>query len=75
MGQAAAVMVIHYSITRFLVEVFRGDEIRGVWFDGLLSTSQLVSIVGLFVGIVLLVKRPGPALDEPSSETAPAGNA
>lgn len=61
-GQAAAVMVIHYSITRYLIEYLRGDSIRGVWFDGALSTSQLISIVGLFVGVFLLIKKPGPKL-------------
>ena len=59
-GQAAAFMIGHYAITRFVIEAFRGDEIRGVWFGGL-STSQLVSVVGLGISIFLLVKRPGPA--------------
>ena len=62
-GQAMAVMVVHYSITRFLIEMYRGDEIRGVWFGGALSTSQLVSIAGLALGIYLLVKRPGPRVE------------
>ena len=59
-GQAAAVMLIHYAIARFTIEFFRGDKIRGLWFNDTLSTSQLISIVGLAVGIYLLVKRPGP---------------
>ncbi len=59
-GQASAVMVIHYSITRYIIENFRGDKIRGVWFDGALSTSQLISVVGLLIGLLLLVKKPGP---------------
>jgi len=60
-GQAAAAVIVHYSITRFLIEAFRGDDIRGVWFGGALSTSQLISLGGLAIGIALLVKKPGPA--------------
>ena len=58
-GQAGSWMLIHYSVTRYVIETFRGDEIRGVWFDGALSTSQLVSMVGLGIGMFLLVKGPG----------------
>ncbi len=61
-GQAAAVILVHYSITRFLIEMFRGDEIRGVWF-GTVSTSQLISIVGLAIGVALLLRRPGPPVE------------
>ncbi len=36
-----------YSVLRFIVEYFRGDKIRGVyWFD--ISTSQLISL-GIFL--------------------------
>jgi len=59
-GQVGSWLIIQYSITRFLIEMFRGDEVRGVWFDGALSTSQLVSIFGFLLGVTLLVLRPGP---------------
>jgi len=59
-GQVGSWLLIHYSITRFVIEMYRGDEVRGVWFDGALSTSQLVSIFGVLLGGFLLVKRPGP---------------
>ena len=55
-GQVAVVILIHYSITRFLIEMFRGDAVRGKWFGDLVSTSQLVSIPAVLVGIWLLVK-------------------
>ncbi len=58
-GTAGAVMLILYAITRFGIEMFRGDSIRGIWFDGALSTSQIVSIGIGFAGLVLLVLRPG----------------
>jgi len=65
-GQVAGTMVVLYAITRFVIEMFRGDDIRGVWFGDTLSTSQLISIGGLALGIFLLVKRPGPAVTEPA---------
>jgi prolipoprotein diacylglyceryltransferase len=53
MGQAAAVILVHYSIGRFIIEAFRGDAVRGVWFGGI-STSQLVAIPTALFGIWLL---------------------
>lgn len=34
-----------YSVARFMIEFFRGDDYRGYVFDGALSYSQLVSLV------------------------------
>lgn len=42
-----------YSAVRFIIEFFRGDEIRGVFWLSL-STSQLISL-GLFI-VALIVK-------------------
>jgi phosphatidylglycerol:prolipoprotein diacylglycerol transferase len=43
-----------YAAIRFALEYLRGDEGRGLFFGGLLSTSQLLSI-GLFIaGAVIL---------------------
>ncbi|MDD4974282.1 MAG: prolipoprotein diacylglyceryl transferase [Bacteriovorax sp.] len=42
-----------YSAVRFIIEFFRGDEVRGVFWLSL-STSQLISL-GLFI-IALVVK-------------------
>ena len=53
-GQVGAVVLVHYSITRFIIEMFRGDEIRGTWLGGTLSTSQLVSIPGVLLGLWIL---------------------
>lgn len=45
-----------YSISRFFLEMLRGDAVRGVW-NGF-STSQIISMVLLCVSIVgLLWKR------------------
>lgn len=45
--------LMFYSLLRFVVEYFRGDLIRGVyWFD--LSTSQMISLA-LFIGTIAAV--------------------
>jgi prolipoprotein diacylglyceryltransferase len=63
-GQVALIGIALYAALRFVVENFRGDSIRGVWFDGRLSTSQLISLVAGSVAVTLLVtlrKRSSPA--------------
>lgn len=45
-----------YSVCRFVLEFFRGDIIRGLW--GFLSTSQIISILILFMCTVYcLIKK------------------
>lgn len=48
-GQVALTLGAVYAIVRSVIECFRGDTVRGVWFDGAVSTSQLVSLP-LFIG-------------------------
>lgn len=63
-GQVTLVLLVLYSIGRFTIEGFRGDKIRGLWFDGMFSTSQLVSLVLGSLALVLLlvfIKRREPA--------------
>lgn len=43
-GQLFLVYIMLYAIGRSVIEIFRGDEIRGFVFDGILSHSQLISI-------------------------------
>ena len=45
--------LILYSIVRFVLEFFRGDLIRGIYFS--LSTSQWISIVLFIVGIGIMI--------------------
>lgn len=40
-----------YSVFRFLIEFFRGDSVRGLWYG--LSTSQYLSILLLFSSFFL----------------------
>jgi phosphatidylglycerol:prolipoprotein diacylglycerol transferase len=56
-GVPAALMLMQYAVSRFTIEIFRGDEVRGVWFDGKVSTSQLVSVVIFALALVLFVRR------------------
>lgn len=54
-GRLMGVYLIYYTIVRFFLEMLRGDKIRGG--VGILSTSQLISIVLIPIGIYLLTGR------------------
>ncbi len=60
-GQVSLVIVLCYSITRFGIEICRGDSARGVWarLPGSPSTSQLIAVVAGLIALVLLVARRG----------------
>lgn len=47
-GRASAWYVLVYAVARFALEPLRGDVIRGIGWAGMLSTSQLISIVLAF---------------------------
>lgn len=51
-NKTIALYLVLYSIVRFALEFFRGDDIRGIM---LLSTSQWISIVLFVVGIILFI--------------------
>lgn len=46
--------VLLYSVTRGLIEFWRGDATRGLWFGQNLSTSQLFAIAGFIAAVVIL---------------------
>ncbi len=52
-GQITLAYVALYSSVRFVLEFWRGDAERGLWFGRTLSTSQLVSIALLLAVAVL----------------------
>jgi phosphatidylglycerol:prolipoprotein diacylglycerol transferase len=58
-GQIILEYLALYSLLRFVVEFFRGDE-RGFVLYGLLSTSQLVAVLTLLgsVAVYFLLRRP-----------------
>lgn len=56
-GQVMFVYLIAYSIIRSIIEIFRGDSIRGFVIDDVLSTSQFISIIVIAFSIVFYIKR------------------
>ena len=75
-GTAPVTYLMIYSVLRFILEFFRGDEERGKFLG--LATSQWVSIGLLTVAIVVLVlryqkKKQMPAM-EPTAEEPPTSN-
>ena len=61
-GQILAIYIFNYSIIRFAVEFFRGDDDRGYIFGGMdhpftsLSVPQLISIIGVILAIILYIR-------------------
>lgn len=49
----AGIYMVSYSVLRFILEFFRGDEIRG--FVGSLSTSQVISLFIFVFGIITIL--------------------
>jgi len=56
-GQAAWTAVTTYALLRFGIEFLRGDEVRGVWFGGAISTSQMISLAAGAFGAAMLLKN------------------
>jgi len=56
-GQITAWFVMLYGLTRGLLEFVRGDDIRGIWLGGAVSTSQLIAAAALVFGIWLYFRQ------------------
>lgn len=56
-GQVALVYFMAYPIIRSIIEIYRGDIIRGFVIPGILSTSQFISVLVFAVATGLLVYR------------------
>ena len=54
-GQITAIYFMVYAIGRTIVEVYRGDSIRGFVIEGVLSTSQFISIFTFLAGVALYI--------------------
>lgn len=48
-GQVMLVFFMLYALLRFFIEFIRGDEDRGVYFGGAVSTSQITGIIIIIV--------------------------
>ncbi len=55
-GQLFWLYLVFYAVLRFTLEFFRGDAIRGVYFNGLISTSQIIAI-GMFALSLFMLWR------------------
>ena len=55
-GQVFLLYLIGYGALRFALEFARGDGGRGLYFDGLISTSQIISVLVVPVAITLYIR-------------------
>jgi phosphatidylglycerol---prolipoprotein diacylglyceryl transferase len=55
-GQVFWVYVLLYAILRFVVEIFRGDEARGVFFGGTVSTAQIMAVPAALLAVLMLYR-------------------
>lgn len=53
-GQLFWLYLLFYAVLRFALEFFRGDMDRGVYFGGLISTSQIIAIGMLGFSMLML---------------------
>lgn len=56
-GQIFCAYLIFYSILRSIIEIFRGDQIRGFVINDILSTSQFISILVIIGTSILYFKK------------------
>ncbi|MEO7162796.1 MAG: prolipoprotein diacylglyceryl transferase family protein, partial [Bdellovibrionia bacterium] len=56
-GQVALTYLLSYPIIRSIIEIYRGDLIRGFVIDDILSTSQFISILVFITALLTLVFR------------------
>lgn len=70
-GQLLFEGLMIYSVARPLVEFFRGDDYRGVYMKGWLSTSQIISL-GIFVTVLVAMRWYRPRAQS-ALNGAPAG--
>ncbi len=54
-GQMLLIYGLTYPLGRAIVEIFRGDSIRGFIIDGIISTSQGISIVIFIVCLAIYI--------------------
>lgn len=56
-GQVVLSYLFLYGLTRSLLELLRGDSLRGIWFGGIISTSQLISLFVMGLAVWLYLKK------------------
>ena len=55
-GQLFWLYPLFYSVLRFIIEFFRGDAIRGVYFGGAISTSQIIAVFMFGFSLFMLAR-------------------
>jgi phosphatidylglycerol:prolipoprotein diacylglycerol transferase len=55
-GTVLWIYFILYGAGRATIEFWRGDSVRGLWFGGAVSTSQLFSVAAVAAGAFLLIR-------------------
>jgi phosphatidylglycerol:prolipoprotein diacylglycerol transferase len=53
-GQVFWFYPLFYAILRFSIEFYRGDVVRGLYFGGIISTSQIIAIGMVFLSFFML---------------------
>jgi phosphatidylglycerol---prolipoprotein diacylglyceryl transferase len=56
-GQVLAAFLMYEGVSRFFLEFLRGDEDRGVWFNGMLSTGQIAMMLFFAAGLAIWILR------------------
>jgi len=55
-GSVFWLYVLLYSLGRGLIEFWRGDLNRGVYFGDIVSTSQMIAVAGVLLALVMLIR-------------------
>lgn len=71
-GQVTLVFLMTYAVFRSFLEIFRGDEARGVYLSGTISTAQITSAIVFVICLILwfILKKRYP-LEQPYPRTRP----
>ena len=56
-GVVLGAYLVGYSVLRFTLEYLRGDAERGLFLNGAISTSQILSLFMFAAGVVILIRR------------------
>ena len=56
-GQVLATFFLYYGFTRFFIEFLRGDDDRGIWFGGAVSTGQVAMVFFFLAGVAVWLLR------------------
>jgi phosphatidylglycerol:prolipoprotein diacylglycerol transferase len=72
-GEVAGGYLALYSVLRFVLEFWRGDAERGVFFNGAISTSQIICLFTFAAGLGIMFWRRNRGIDPiPAAESDPA---